>query len=372
MKRFTIFITLLVLSVMQMTAQDTSIKGTITLSHQGKTTDFAYNQMASVMEAAVDGDTIYLSRGYFEGDFVIDKKVSFIGSGSDTDNGWQNCTHYDDNNKVIIKLPENTKLSACLFEGIYFGSMNFIYQTPIENVVFKKCRVYGYNFSIDAVIKSILFDRCYINGSNYCTSNVKKAISRNCQISGLDIWYFNGNDENNWQFINCTIDPSDHGRSDDNGNYYSFCPIYRGSFTNCIIDNNENHDEIRNAGYSLYDPSDTETKSSASFTNCLFYKPLEGREIFNGATVQNDMYFDASNLNDYQNNSIWGFSKEELQENNFLGNDGTVVGCYGGKNPYSLKQIQPTITSSKVHFDKDKKQIQIKLKVSSEQQTIRL
>lgn len=367
MKRFTIFITLLVLSVMQMTAQDTSIKGTITLSHQGKTTDFAYNQMTNVMEAAVDGDTIFLSPGYFEGDFVIDKKVAFIGSGADTDNGWQNCTHYDDNNKVIIKLPENTELSARLFEGINFGNMSFTYQTSIENVVFKKCRVYGYNLSIEAVIKSILFDRCYINGSNYCTSNVKKAISRNCQISDLDIWYFNGNDENNWQFINCTIDPSDHGRSDDNGNYYSFCPIYRGSFTNCIIDNNENHDEIRNAGYCLYDPSDTETKSSASFTNCLFYKPLEGREIFNGATVQNDMYFDASNLNDDWDNKIINFSKEKLQENNFFGNDGTVVGCYGGKNPYSLKQNLTTITSSKVHFDRDNKQIQIKMKVSSEQ-----
>ena len=364
MKRFTIFITLLVLSVMQMTAQDTSIKGTITLSHQGKTTDFAYNQMASVMEAAVDGDTIYLSPGYFEGDFVIDKKVAFIGSGADTDNGWKNCSYYGGNNKIIVKLPENTELSARLFEGIYWGDISFKYQTSIENVVFKKCWVNGYNISIDAVIKSILFDRCYIQGANCYTGNVKKAISRNCQISSLNIWNYNGNDENYWQFINCTIDPSNYGY--DDGNYHTFCPIYRGTFINCIIDNDENHDEIRNAGYCLYDPRETETKSSASFTNCLFYKPLEGREIFNGATVQNDMYFDASNLNDHQNNSIWGFSKEELLENNFLGNDGTVVGCYGGKNPYSLKQIQTTITSSKVHFDKDKKQIQIKLKVSSE------
>lgn len=367
MKRFTIFITLLVLSVMQMTAQDTSIKGTITLSHQGKTTDFAYNQMASVMEAAVDGDTIYLSPGYFEGDFVIDKKVSFIGSGADSDNGWKNCTCYSSNNsnKIIVKLPENTKLSARLFEGIYFGDISFKYQTSIENVVFKKCRVYGYNYSIDAVIKSILFDRCYIHGDNFYTDNVKKAISRNCQIYGLNIWSSDGNDENNWQFINCTIDPSNYSYNDENGNYHNYCPIYRGSFVNCIIDNDENRDGIKNAGW-LYNPSNTEMKSSASFTNCLFYKPLEGREIFNGATVQNDMYFDASNLNDHQDNSIWGFSKEELLENNFLGNDGTVVGCYGGKNPYSLKQIQTTITSSKVHFDKDKKQIQIKLKVSSE------
>ena len=364
MKRFTIFITLLVLSVMQMTAQDTSIKGTITLSHQGKTTDFAYNQMASVMEAAVDGDTIYLSPGYFEGDFVIDKKVAFIGSGADTDNGWKNCSYYGGNNKIIVKLPENTELSARLFEGIYLGDISFKYQTSIENVVFKKCWVNGYNISIDAVIKSILFDRCYIQGANCYTGNVKKAISRNCQISSLNIWNYNGNDENYWQFINCTIDPSNYGY--DDGNYHTFCPIYRGTFINCIIDNDENHDEIRNAGYCLYDPRETETKSSASFTNCLFYKPLEGREIFNGATVQNAMYFDASNQEDNWDYKIRNFSKEKLQENNFFGNDGTVVGCYGGKNPYSLKQIQATITSSKVHFDKDKKQIQIKLKVSSE------
>ena len=367
MKRFTIFITLLVLSVMQVAAQDTSIKGTITLSHQGKTTDFAYNQMASVMEAAVDGDTIYLSMGYFEGDFVIDKKVSFIGSGADTDNGWSNYTCYgSNNNKIIVKLPENTKLSARLFEGIYFGDISFTYQTSIENVVFKKCRVNGYNISTEAVIKSILFDRCYINGSNYCTSNVKKAISRNCQISGLHTWNYDGNDENTWQFINCTINPSSYGYNDENGIYHYYCPIYRGSFVNCIIDNDENRDEIRNAGYCLYYPNDTEKKSSASFTNCLFYKPLEGREIFNGATVQNAMYFDASNQEDNWDYKIRNFSKEKLQENNFLGNDGTVVGYYGGKNSYSLKQAQPTITSSKVHFDKDKKQIQIKLKVSSE------
>ena len=277
MKRFTIFITLLVLSVMQMTAQDTSIKGTITLSHQGKTTDFAYNQMASVMEAAVDGDTIYLSPGYFEGDFVIDKKVAFIGSGADTDNGWKNCSYYGGNNKIIVKLPENTELSARLFEGIYLGDISFKYQTSIENVVFKKCWVNGYNISIDAVIKSILFDRCYIQGANCYTGNVKKAISRNCQISSLNIWNYNGNDENYWQFINCTIDPSNYSYNDENGIYHYYCPIYRGSFVNCIIDNDENRDEIRNAGYWLYDPRETETKSSASFTNCLFYKPLEGR-----------------------------------------------------------------------------------------------
>jgi hypothetical protein len=365
MKRFTIFITLLLLSVMQMAAQDTSIKGTITLSHQGKTTDFAYNNMAGVMEAAVDGDTVFLSKGYFEGDFILDKKLVFIGSGADQGYGWGNCTCYGSNN-IVIKLPENTKLDARLFEGIYFGDTSFTYQSSIEDVVFKKCRVYGC-LSFSADIKRILFDRCDILVNGYCNSFTKKLIARNCQISNLCIRSDDGYAENTWQFINCTIDPDNWSYTDDNGNYHIYCPIYRGSFVNCIIDNDENRDEIRNAGYCLYDPNNIETKSSASFTNCLFYKPLEGREIFNGATVLNDMYFDASNLNDDWENKIRYFSKEKLQENNFLGNDGTVVGCYGGKKPYSLKQNQPTITSGKIHFDKDKKQIQIKMKVSSEQ-----
>ena len=79
------------------------------------------------------------------------------------------------------------------------------------------------------------------------------------------------------------------------------------------------------------------------------------------------MFFDHTNIDNSWENLICNFTKEKLQENNFLGNDGTVVGCYGGKNPYTLKQMTSTITSSKVHFDKDNKQIQIKMKVSSEQ-----
>ncbi len=365
MKRFKIFITLLILSIIQMAAQDTSLKGTITLSHQGKTTDFAYNNMAGVMENAVDGDTVYLSKGYFEGDFVIDKKVAFIGSGADSSNGWQNCTHYNDNNKIIIKLPENTKLSARLFEGINFGGMSFTYQTSIENVVFKKCNVHG-SIGISADIKSILFDRCSIIGHSYYNRFTKKVIARNCQINNLYIDSYDGYAENTWQFINCTISLSALGYTDEKGTYQNFCPMYHGTFTNCIIANCLYNEFTKFEGYWLYDPRNTETRSSASFNNCLFYKPLEGREIFNGATVQNDMYYEASNLDDYWSNVIETFPKEKLQENNFLGNDRTVVGCYGGKNPYSLREIQPTITSSKIHFDKDKKQIQIKLKVSSE------
>ena len=78
MKRFTLLIITLTLTILQIAAQDTSIKGTITLSHQGNETDFAYNEMTKVMDTAADGDTIFLSTGYFQGDFIMTKKIAFI------------------------------------------------------------------------------------------------------------------------------------------------------------------------------------------------------------------------------------------------------------------------------------------------------
>ena len=139
MKKFTLLIITLTLTILQIAAQDTSIKGTITLSHQGNETDFAYNEMTKVMDAAVDGDTVFLSTGYFQGDFIMTKKLAFIGSGADRDKGWNNCTCYE--GKIVIKLPEETKLTARLFDGIYFNNSNtnIAFKSAIDNVIFRKC-----------------------------------------------------------------------------------------------------------------------------------------------------------------------------------------------------------------------------------------
>ena len=347
MKKISILIILLMQSILCIYAQDTSIKGTITLSHQGKTTDFAYNKMADAVNAAIDGDTIFLSAGYFEGDFVINKQVAFIGTGGDYSTSENSVL----NGKIILKLPDNTKLTARLFEGINFWNTSFTYQsTNIENIVFKKCYVYGYNITVNAAIKSILFDRCNISGGSYFNNFPEKAIARNCKIHGLNVE--KSNSDSSWQFTNCTIDPSNYSNSGYTG---YFCPILSGTFVNCIIDN----DDDDYTGFPLYYVTSEDTKSKASFTNCLFYT-TDNKEIFNGATVENAMYYEAS-----ANNVLENFTKEQLEAYSFYGNDGTVVGCYGGKNPYTLKISKPVISSSKVHFDKDKKQVQIKMKVST-------
>lgn len=360
MKRLSLLITMLVLAISQLSAQDNSYQGTITLSHNGKESFFAYNKMGDAVEAAADGDTIYLSKGEFEGDFRLNKKIAFIGSGADDSNGTGSYTRYYSGN-IVVAMPEGTKLTARLFDGIYFDN-NITFQNSIENVIFRKCKT-PCSFSINAAMGSLYFDRCNIScGGNIMDSKLKKLVARNCYFSNLSMGSSSYNEvAANWQFIHCTISTSSWEYNGDDGNQHSFAYL-RGIFTNCIIDNGDNNHQ----GYELYYPLDSESYIAA-YINCLFYKPAEGREIFNGATVQNDMYFDASGLEDNNENRILNFTKEKLQENNFLGNDGTVVGCWGGKNPYTLKPNIPTVSSSKVHLDREKKQIQINIKLSSQQ-----
>ncbi len=345
MKRLSIFITLLALTFIQMSAQDTSVKGTITLSHQGQSTDFAYNKMAEVMDAAVDGDTVFLSTGYFEGDFILNKRLAFIGEGADRN---VNYTCYS--GKIVINMSENTKLTARLFEGIYFYDAYFTFNSTIENVVFKKC-YWDNRFTINADILSMLIDRCcgnlWLNGTS-----LKKLIARNSYLRRFYIESFNGATV---QCTNCNI--SQVAWCADHDCTRTYGALKGGTYTNCIFINRRN-DEIAN-----YIGNINETEGETpTLTNCLFYTEdsidvTKNCEIKNCYTVTQPSHIYIEYL-----------TKEELEANNYLGTDGTVVGYLGGKNPYSLKISQPTISSSKVHFDKDNKQIQIKMKVVSSEQ----
>ncbi len=360
MKRLVFLIATFVLTIYQMSAQNSSYNGTITLSHNGKETNFAYNKMGDAVEAAVDGDTIYLSAGEFEGDFRLTKKIAFIGSGADGSNGTGTYTRYYSGN-IVVTLPENTKLTARLFDGIYFDN-TLTFQTAIDNVIIRKCYI-PCNLRINATMNSIYFDRCNIPCSyNIANQNVKKLIARNCQINSLNMDNSSYNEvATSWQFIHCTIDPSNYSwYSEDDAKYHNYCPL-QGIYTNCIIDNDQD-----NLGFELYYPQSSYTLTAA-YINCLFYKPADGKDIFNGATTQNNIFYEAPNSDDTWENKIRNFTKEKLETSGYLGNDGTVVGCYGGKNPYTLKPNIPQVSSSKVHLDRDNKQIQINIKLSSQQ-----
>lgn len=340
MKRFTLLIITLTLTILQIAAQDTSVKGTITLSHQGNETGFAYNEMIKVMDAAADGDTVFLSTGYFQGDFIMTKKLAFIGSGADRDKGWNNCTCYE--GKIVIKLPEETKLTARLFDGINFNNSNtkITFKSSIDNVIFRKCYWNNNIFSIDKSISYLLIDRCHCYLS-YGVKNFLKLFVRNSIVYGTPDF---SSLSANMFFYNCNI--YSYGSYGIDGINNKRSARFFGTFYNCILNSSNDY---------MADPGNS--SAITVLINCLY--SAQENYVDDGCTIQNCyIYTDNSNKN------IFDLTKEELLSNNYLGNDGTVVGCYGGKNPYTLSLSNKEVTN-KFHLDRDKKQIQFNIKVSN-------
>lgn len=342
MKRFTLLIIILTLTILQIAAQDTSIKGTITLSHQGNETDFAYNEMIKVMDAAADGDTVFLSTGYFQGDFIMTKKLAFIGSGADRDKEGNNCTYYE--GKIVINLPEETKLTARLFDGICFYNSNtrITFKSSIDNVIFRKCYWDNSIFSIDKSISYLLIDRCYCHLS-YGVENCRKMFVKNSIVRGTPS---SSSLSANMFFYNCNI--YSYGGSGINGINNKYSARFVGTFYNCILNSGD---------YYMADPGDS--SAITVLINCLY--SAEEDYIDDGCTIQNCYIYTDNNKK-----NIFDLTKDELLSNNYLGNDGTVVGCYGGKNPYTLSLSNKEVTN-KFHLDRDKKQIQFNIKVSNQQ-----
>lgn len=295
--------------------------------------------MTKVMDAAADGDTVFLSSGYFQGDFIMTKKLAFIGYGADRDKEGNNCTYYE--GKIVINLPEETKLTARLFDGIYFNNnnTNITFKSSIDNVIFRKCYWDNYIFSINNNISYLLIDRCYCN-LDFWGENIKKIIIRNSIVHGTPN---SSSLSANMFFYNCNI--NSNGGSSINGIDNKYSARFLGTFYNCILNSND---------YYMTDPGNS--SAITVLINCLYN--VQEDYVDDGCTIQNCYkYSDTSNY-------ILNLTKEELLSKNYLGNDGSVVGIYGGKNPYTLSLWTKEVTN-KVHLDRDKKQIQFNIKVSN-------
>lgn len=340
MKRITILIITLTLTILPMAAQDTSIKGTITLSHQGNEKAFSYNEMAKVMDAAADGDTVLLSTGYFQGDFIMTKKLAFIGSGADSDNGWNNCTCYE--GKIVLNLPAETKLTARLFDGIYFNNSNtnITIKSSIDNVIIRKCYWENNILNMSANVNYMLVDRCRCNLNNG-NGYFKKLVVRNSYVCGTP---YNSNVSENLFFYNCNINSDGGSWTGIEGRWSA---TFYGTFRNCILSNGD---------YYITNPNNSE--AITVLINCLYSKKQDYVDA--GCMLQNCYPYASTDK------SIYFLTKEELLSNNYLGTDGTVVGMYGGKNPYTLSPVSKEVTN-KIHLDRDNKQIHFNIKVSDPQ-----
>ena len=105
----------------------------------------------------------------------------------------------------------------------------------------------------------------------------------------------------------------------------------------------------------------------SNITNCLYGGYSGGINIDASTTVVTSCYDSGLDYPNYllKSDLECFFDASTLQSKGFMGQDGTVVGCYGGTNPYSLDLVGPKVTESSISIDNDTKQLSVTLKVSA-------
>ena len=164
---------LLILSIMFGTAvAKADIAPTVMLSHNGQRTMYMWDEVQKAVDAAVDGDTIYLSNGTFE-PFNVTKRIMVRGTGAETIISG-NCTVY---------IAGNTRISMPVLDALTFTG-NVSVTSAYEQFTIRKCRMQNLSFN-ESDYRDVKLDRCDIQGTLHLTQNVKEFNCFNTKIKEL-------------------------------------------------------------------------------------------------------------------------------------------------------------------------------------------
>ena len=302
--------------------------GQIVLQHDGVVSVFENNKIDDALAKAVDGDVIYLSEGTFSGDMNITKKVSIIGAGVNTVWG----------GNVNIDIPGTPTLTERLLDAFTISSTITIKQ-PCKGLNIRKCQFNSIIFN--ALTENATIDRCYSRGGGdygfYLSTNVKSLYVMNSKIWRL---YGNAGAAGDVNFMNCNIYFIDN-------NYYANNKYNRvlASYTNCII---------RNWEYQ---------GSNYHYTNTVYRNCLCGTDAFTWSNIANCWNYNNTDI--IGNGCNCSLSDADLKSKGYIGTDGTVVGITGGAAPFSLVPTVPRVTEHTITVDKDKKELNVNIKVTT-------
>jgi len=289
--------------------------GIVALHHEGNVTVFGEDKLANAIEAAVAGDTIYMSEGHFLGDVTINKAIHLVGSGQGT----------MVNGDVNIDIENNPSLTGYMLAALNINGYIRVNKS-IDGLRISQCKFKSFYPESDIVIKNFFMDRTYVINDFYTTS-LDDGTVNNCKIGSIqDIAPIARS-----YFYHCN---------------YGYYTTNSGSSIgimaiNCIIN------EDNGQSYNVYQ-------------NCLFRYLSSGYPV-NG---ENCWGWDSSNIFDNELNAV--SSDQELQANGYIGTDNTVVGITGGDAPYTLKLITPRVLEHNIVVDKENKKVNVTLTVGTE------
>ena len=323
MKKRIIFIVLIAF-VCTIASFGATVKRTILL-HEGNLTQYDASEWQKAITDAVAGDTVYFTSGVFIGDLTIDKAITLIGAGiaeteafyynTDIAEVYAGCaksagesTTLDGN--VDIAIPGAVTLTNTLMEGLRLQPGKSITVTmPVTGLIIKRCHLsdyFGGSFSATETVTNLTLEHCYFNEVN-CENFVSPDI-HNCYFNRIHT-VPNGTNIRNcvtveiWSTTNC--------------NFINCCYYYlNGSSFN-------------------------------NFVNCLYKAGDDNSEYPNSIQVEEPVRY----------------TKAQMEENGYLGNDNKVIGPLGGSNPFTLIPAQPYVTANNITYDSNTKKLNVSLTI---------
>lgn len=293
------------------------------LEHNGEVTLYDGDKVQDAVNAASDGDVIYLTLGTFK-PFTVTRKITIRGTGD---------TSIIDGD-VTISIPGASKLTSPVLEALAVSGTVHV-GAQVDDLIIRKCKIA--NFTIGAQIDGAVLDRCYITNALTLSSYIKGMTVVNSKLYSIKA---NSGATQNSTFVNC--------------NFYQLnTENFSGTIINSIIF----------GGRITYNPTLNSTvvlNSLISTTNNYGYNYIIG----SSSVTQNSYSINNNNLVNSDCECI--YDTYTLQSKAYLGTDGNVVGIYGGDTPYTLDPSVPTVTSSDIKLDTKTKKLNVKLTVSPE------
>ena len=280
------------------------------LHHNGSVTIYGQPLIQNAIDAAVQGDTLYLSEGTFSG-FTVAKPIAIIGAGQTTViSGNVTIGSTDIATEEGLLLNGMRMLNNVNFYGVTYG-------VRISQCLMESGCSFSNNESDSFTNIEIVMSQ--IKGGLYLNATIKNISVLNSKIR--DVHGYAG--EGGATFLNCNVYSTNHG---GNGN---------NNYINSIVD-------LAYTGY---------------YKNCLWYSTNSGSTLVTLVDCQKpDSYF-------FDNTTALNctLSDEELRNAGYLGTDGTVVGITGGDNPFTLVMSEMQITQGSLEVDNVEKKLKVTL-----------
>ena len=275
----------------------------VALSHKGNLTMYNAENLGNALNDALDGDTIFLNGGTFQGGITISKAITLIGAGQNT---------------IIngnITVSYSGTLKARLLDALNINGSISISST-LNGLTIRKCEFTQFYTTSEGVsLSNALFDRCYVTGKYFTIDKRMK----NIQIVNSVIYMPFGYAANvgDVTFSNCNV------------LYFWVSNNVKATFINCIVDNGAN-------------------QTDSYFSYCRLYDYNSSMN-----TMQNCVYGSFSWSNIYQYTP------------DMTGTDGTVVGINGGSTPFTLVPSNPKVNKYSLNVDTQNKKLTVNVSVSA-------